>query len=564
MDKKRILIVGGVAGGASCAARARRLCEKCEIIVFDRGKYVSFANCGLPYYVGDVITEEQDLIVATPQLFKERFNVQVCTETEVLCIDREKKQIEVKDLNTGQRRYERYDALVLSPGARAIRPPVPGVDLPGIHVIRTIPDSRKIKGELSHVKTAVVVGAGFIGLEMAENLARLGIKVSIVEMSSQVMPPLDAEMAHFVEHRLREEKVALYLGEGIAGFEKNAVGGLIAISSAGSRIEADIVILAIGIKPEIQLAVDSGLAVGERGGIRVDERMRTNDPHIWAIGDAVETVDHVTKTWQLIPLAGPANRQGRIAAASVVSQLYDNACVAGKSAKFRGVQGTAVCGVFEVTIVMTGASEKALIRAGVINYEKIYLHPGNHVSYYPGAQAIHMKIVFDKTSGRILGAQGFGGHGVARRIDVIAMAMQLGGTVYDLEEAELCYAPQYGAAKDPVNIAGMIAANYLRGDLPLARWEELQTSGAQIIDVRDVDEFALGHLQNAVNIPLEQLRQRMNELPKERELWLVCAAGQRAYYAVRTLLQAGYKVKNLSGGMQISGGFLKDIPRKTQ
>ncbi|MCG8605565.1 FAD-dependent oxidoreductase, partial [bacterium] len=399
-----------------------------------------------------------------------------------------------------------------------------------------------------------VVGGGFIGLEMAENLCRRGISVSLVEMSPQVMPPLDPEMASFVAERLREHGVDLFLGAAVAGFEKETAGSLMANTASGDKIVADIVILAIGIRPETKLAQDAGLELGERGGIRVDERMRTSDPRIWAVGDAVEVRDFVINDWQLVPLAGPANRQGRIAAASIIGYVNAESCTAAETMRFRGVQGTAVCGVFGLTIALTGASERTL-RNHDIAYEKVYLHPGSHVGYYPGAKPIHMKLLFDANDGHILGAQAVGEEGTARRIDVIAMSIQMGGTVFDLEEAELCYAPQYGAAKDPVNLAGMIAANHLRGDLPLAKWEELADSKVQILDVRSVAEFRVEHLNNAKNIPLEELRDRLHELPGDREIWLVCGVGQRAYYATRLLMQGGYKVKNLSGGMQTHHGF---------
>ena len=552
--KKRIAIVGGVAGGASCATRARRLCERCEIVIFDRGPYVSFANCGLPYYVGDVIEDETKLLVATPGLFRERFNIEVCTQNEVVAIDREQQEIEVHDLKNGQSRRERYDSLVLSPGAQAIRPPVPGADLPGIHVVRTIPDSRKIRKAVENASKAVVVGGGFIGLEMAENLSRRGLSVSLVEMSPQVMPPLDPEMASLVAERLRKHGVRLYLDAGVSGFEKDPAGNLVVSTTAGNQIVADMVILAIGVRPETKLALDAGLDLGEHGGIRVDEQMRTSDPRIWAVGDAVEVRDFVTQSWQLVPLAGPAHRQGRIAAASIIGGLNGEPCASAEAMHFRGVQGTAVCGVFGLTIALTGAGERTLKHHGV-DYERVYLHPGSHAGYFPGAKPIHMKLLFDSGSGRILGAQAIGEEGTARRIDVIAVAIQMGGTVFDLEEAELCYAPQYGAAKDPVNLAGMIAANHLRGDLPLARWEELAHSKARILDVRSSAEFRKGHLKQARNIPLEELRDRLDELPTEREIWLVCGVGQRAYYATRLLLQEGYTVKNLSGGMQTHHGF---------
>ncbi len=553
--KRRILIVGGVAGGASCAARARRLCERCEIVVFDRGPYVSFANCGLPYYVGDVITDETKLLVATPKLFRERFNISVCVETEVLSIDRQARTVAVRDLKTGAPRTEAYDALVLSPGATAVRPPLPGVDLPGIYVIRTIPDSRKIRAAVTNSRRAVVVGGGFVGLEMAENLAGKGLSVSLVEQAAQVLPPLDPEMAVLVAERLRERKVALYLGTGVSRFEESPDGGLVVTTSAGDQLAGDFAILAIGVKPETQLASAAGLTLGSSGGIRVDSHMRTSDPNIWAVGDAVEVRDFVTRRQQLVPLAGPANRQGRIAAADIIACGDAAACISPKSRQFRGVQGTAVCGIFGLTVATTGTNEKTLRQMGVSTFEKVYLHPGNHVGYFPGAKPIHMKLLFDTEDGRILGAQAAGEEGVARRIDVIAMAIQMQATVFDLEEAELCYAPQYGAAKDPVNIAGMVAANHLRGDLPLANWQELKKTSALILDVRSEEEFNSGFVPGAVNIPLEQLRARLTELPQEREVWLICGVGQRAYYATRTLLQNGYRVRNLSGGMQTFRAF---------
>lgn len=549
-NKKRILIIGGVAGGASCAARARRLCEQCGIVIFDRGPYVSFANCGLPYHVGNVITSEEKLLVATPQLFRERFNIEVRTETEVISIDRNKKEIEVSDLKTGKTSRESYDALVLSTGSNAIRPPLPGIDLPGIFVLRTIPDSRKIRSAVENASRAIIIGGGFIGLEMAENLIRRGLSVTILQRGNQVLPPLDPEMAVFVEKHLRANGVTLYVGTGVESFRQYSGGGLSVRTASGDVTDTDLVILAIGVQPESSLAKKSGLALGESGGIRVDDCMQTSDPNIWAVGDVAEVKDVVTGNWQFVSLAGPANRQGRIAAAAILGKIIPDTCRDSSALHFRGVQGTAVCSVFGLTVAATGASEKILKRAGITNYEKIYLHPGNHASYFPDAKPIHIKLLFAKDNGRILGAQAIGESGVARRIDVISMAIQMGGTVYDLEESELCYAPQFGAAKDPVNLAGMIAANHLRGYLPLANREELRDTRARIIDVRSRAEYERGHIPGAMNIPLEELRVRLGELSKEREIWLVCGVGQRAYYATRTLLQNGFLVKNLSGGMQ--------------
>ena len=539
MSRKKIVIVGGVAGGASCAARCRRMDETAEILMLDRGPYVSFANCGLPYYVGGVIKDEAKLLVANPALFRDRFNIEVRTEHEVIAIDREAREIVVKELASGRTYREAYDALVLSPGAAAVRPPLPGIDLPGIFVVRTVPDSRQIRAwiEGKPAKSAVIVGGGFIGLEMAENLVHRGLSVAVVEMLDQVMPPLDPEMAKPVQRQLEKHGVKVVLGDGVAGFESRD-GQVIVNTKSGAQHAGDIVILAIGVRPETALAKAAGLELGGRGGIRVDERMRTNDPNIWAVGDAVEARDAVTGEWTLIPLAGPANRQGRIAA--------DVIC--GRDSKFRGVQGTAICGVFDLAVASTGASEKSLLRAGITDYEKVYLHPASHVGYYPGAKPINLKLLYRKSDGRILGAQAVGEEAVDRRIDVIATAIQFGGTVFDLEEAELCYAPQFGAAKDPVNFAGMIAANSLRGDLPLADWKELLPDAALLVDVRDPDEFEEGHIAGAINLPLNELRARLGELPRDRELWLYCRVGQRGYYAARLLMQHGFKVKNLPGG----------------
>ena len=541
MNQDRIIVVGGVAGGATCAARCRRLNESAEIIVIDRGPYVSFANCGLPYYVGDVITDESKLLVASTALFHDRFNIEVRTQHEALAVDPAAKEIEVKDLTTGRVYRERYGALVLSPGASALRPALPGVDLPGVFVLRTIPDSRRIRAWISekNAKSAVIVGAGFIGLEMAENLVRRGLSVSVLEMLNQVMPPLDPEMARPVQQHLEQHGVTTALGDGVAGFE-SLDGHLVVHTQSGASHVGDLVILAIGVRPETGLAKSAGLTLGERGGIRVDEHMRTSDPHIWAVGDAVEVRDVVTGQWALIPLAGPANRQGRVAA--------DVIC--GRHSRFRGVQGTAICGMFGLAVATTGASEKGLQRAGITDYQKVYLHPGHHVSYFPGAKPINIKLIFRRSDGRILGAQAVGEADVDKRIDVIAAAIQFGGTVFDLEEAELCYAPQFGGAKDPVNYAGMVAANHLRGDLPLADWAQLTTDSALLVDVRDPDEFEAGHIPGAINLPLDHIRQHLAELPRDREIWLYCGVGQRAYYATRVLMQNGFSVKNLAGGFR--------------
>lgn len=539
--KKRILIVGGVAGGASCAARARRLSETAEITVFERGQFVSFANCGLPYYVGDVITEEKKLLIANADLFRRQFNIDVRLENEVLAIVREAAAISVKNRKTGEIYQEHYDALVLAPGAAAIRPPLPGIDLPGIFALRTIPDSRRIREWITErqVKRAVVVGGGFIGLEMTENLVRRGIAITLVQNQSQVIAPLDPEMAAPIHECLLSQGVTLRLGDGVVGFESNPDGTIAVATESGKTYTADLVILGIGVRPETTLAKAAGLEIGEQGGIRVNEQMRTSDERIWAVGDAVEVQDFVTGEWSLIPLAGPANRQGRVAADAIF----------GRDTKLRGVQGTSVCGIFGVTIASTGVNEKTLQRLGW-EYGKVYLHPRHHVGYYPDAKPINMKLLFSLQDGRILGAQAVGEAGVEKRIDVISMAIQCGATVFDLEEAELCYAPQFGAAKDPVNLAGMIAANTLRADAPLVHWQQLVDFDGVVLDVREVDEFEAGHVQGAVNIPLSQLRNRRAELSPEKDIWVYCQVGQRAYYATRALRLNGFNAHNLSGGFK--------------
>ena len=544
--KPKILVVGGVAGGASCAARARRLSEEATIIIFERGPFVSFANCGLPYYVGNVIPNEADLLVTTPELFRTRFNINVRVQNDVLLIDREKKEVEVRNLITGETYWESYDALVLSPGAVPIRLPIPGIDLPGIFTLRTIPDSREIRSWIDdkQVKRAIIVGGGFIGLEMAENLARRGISVGIVEMLPQLMPVFDPEMVVTVQDHLVEKGVLLHLGDAVAGFESGKSGkGLTVRTASGQGHDCDMVILAIGVRPDITLAREAKLEIGDRGGIRVDEQMRTSDRSIWAVGDAVEVRDVITGGWTLLALAGPANRQGRTAADTI----------SGRNSTFRGVQGTSVCKVFDMEIASTGASEKILQRSSIHHadkkYEKIYLHTNDHVGYYPGAKSMTIKLLFSVPDGRILGAQVVGERGAARRVDVLSMAIQKGATVFDLEEAELCYAPQFGAAKDPVNMAGMIAANALRNDAPLIHWEEINTSRNTILDVRRPDEFVESHVSGAVNIPLDTLRDRLNELPTDREIVPYCTVGYRSYFATRILRLNGFNVRNASGGI---------------
>jgi NADPH-dependent 2,4-dienoyl-CoA reductase/sulfur reductase-like enzyme/rhodanese-related sulfurtransferase len=535
---KRVLIVGGVAGGASTAARLRRLDEDVEIVVFERGPYVSFANCGLPYYVGNVIPQEKDLLVASRELFRDRFDIDVRTEHEVRSIDRATQTVRVRDLRTGVERDEAYDSLVLAPGAAPLRPPLPGLELPGVFTVKTIPDTRRIRAFLderprSH---AVVVGGGFIGLEMAENLIERGLQVTLVEKLPQVMPPLDADMAGFVTAHLKERGVDLRLATGLAAIEAKGER-LVVHTDTGVDVDTDLVILALGVRPEVALAKEAGLVIGERGGIVVDEHMRTSDARILAVGDAIEVKDLVSGAVQVLPLAGPANRQGRIAAATL----------AGRPAVFGGVQGTAIVGVLGLTVATTGASEKALRRAGKSDFRVVYLHPGHHASYYPGAKTLHLKLIFDD-AGKILGAQAVGTEGVDKRIDVLATMLQMGGTIRQLAGLELAYAPQFGSAKDPINVAGMMAVNVLDGDMPLADWAQVNEPGHVIVDVREAHEFAGGHIAGARNVPLSELRRRLDEIPRDQPVWLYCAAGQRAYFAQRQLLQHGIDAKNLSGG----------------
>jgi len=543
MSSKRVLIVGGVAGGASCAARLRRMDEGAEIYLFERGPDVSFANCGLPYYIGGVIADRKNLLVATPEWFRDAFRIEVRTGCEVQRIDREGRTVEVRNVETGAVTTEAYDALVLAPGAEPVRPPFPGIDLPGTFTLRNLQDVDQIDAWIRDrgAERAVVVGAGYIGLEMVENLSRRGLEVTVLELLDQVMPPMDPEMVAPVHDLLREEGVDLRLSQGVCSFEPGEDDRVNVLCQRGERFPADVVIVAMGVRPEVKLAREAGLEIGSCGGIRVDEQMRTSDPNIYAVGDAVEVRDWITGRWTLIPLAGPANRQGRVAADAI----------AGRPARFRGTQGTAVVGLFGLTLAMTGASEKALRAAG-LPFAKSYTHTLHHAGYYPGAARIALKLLFEPESGRVLGAQAVGQEGVEKRIDVLAMAIQKQATVYDLEEAELCYAPQYGSAKDSVNVAGFVAANRLRGDLDDVHWEQWNpddADGPLVIDVRRHDEVAAEAVPGTLNVPLGELRNRLDELPRDRELWVHCGVGQRSYYAFRILKQHGFWVRNLSGGM---------------
>jgi len=552
----KVVIVGGVAGGASCAARLRRLDENAEILMVERGPYVSYANCGLPYHIGGVIEKESSLLVASEKTFREQFAVDCRTNCEAIQISPDKHTVELRNVATGEVKTESYDKLVLSPGASSIRPPLPGIDLPGIFEVRTVPDARAIrewieKGSLfltgmdkySGFQTvrpksrAVVIGGGFIGLETAENLVHRGFDVTLLELGDQILAPLDPEMARIVQGHVERHGIRLALNDGVAGFKQAANGALEVLTKAGQKHSADIVILALGVRPDTALAKMAGLKIGDRGGIRVDDQMRTSHPDIFAVGDAIEVKDFVTDEWSLIALAGPANRQGRIAAD----------VIAGRDSHFRGSQGTSIIGLFGGAAAWTGASEKTLKRLGDKDYEKIYLYPNSHAGYYPGARPIAMKVLFRKSDGRLLGAQALGEDMVDKRISALALALQMRATIYDLEEVEMCYAPQFGSAKDPVNFAGMIAADVLRGDMPICHWDSI--GKGFVLDVRGPVELAVEHVPGAVNIPLGQLRARLGELPRDREIQVVCRSGQRAYSATRVLLQHGFKARTVSGGM---------------
>ena len=532
----KIVIVGAVAGGASAAARARRLDESAEIILFERGEAPSFANCGLPYYVGGVIEDRQRLLVTPKERLEQRYRLDVRTRTEVLAVDRQAKTVAVRDLTTGQESSESYDKLILSPGATPLRPPIPGIDLPQVYTLRDLGDADRLAKAVAGARGAVVVGGGFIGIEMAENLVRRGIETTIVELNNQVLPPWDAEMVSSVAEHLRQQGVQLELSNATEAIESEA-GRLAIRLRSGKKMIADLVVMSVGVRPENKLATAAGLAVGKRGGISVDEHMQTDDPDIYAVGDAVEVRHFIDDSPTHIPLGGPANRQGRIAAEHIF----------GRASRYRGTQGTAIVGVFEMTAAMTGFSEKVLLAAN-IPYEKIYVHPGNHAGYFPGVEQMSIKLLFALSDGKLLGAQVVGRAGVDKRVDVLAVAIQAGMTVFDLEEMELAYAPQYGSAKDPVNMAGFVAAGGLRGGQPVVHVAALADGKQTLVDVRTEGEFSRGHIPGAKNIPIEELRERLGEIPRERPVVAYCQVGQRGYLATRVLAQAGYDVANLSGG----------------
>jgi NADPH-dependent 2,4-dienoyl-CoA reductase/sulfur reductase-like enzyme/rhodanese-related sulfurtransferase len=554
-DVKKVVIIGGVAGGASCAARARRVDEDAEIILIERGPDVSFANCGLPYHISGAIPKRESLLVQTPTSLHSRFNMDVRVHTEALRIDRANKQVLLKDLKTGREYAESYDALVLSPGAEPIRPALPGANSARVRTLRNLADMDAIQQILSTFdsedaatasemsaapvhKSAVVIGGGYIGLEMTEALVERGVEVTLVELAHQVMGPVDAEMATPLHNELKRHGVTLKLGMSANAFEET-LNGLNVTLSTGEVIACGLAILAIGVKPDVRLAREAGLELGAFGGIAVSDQMQTSDPDIYAVGDAIETHEPITGTPALLPLAGPANRQGRIAADAIF----------GRDTKWRGTQGTAICKIFGLAIGITGLSEKAAVRLKR-PYEKVYVHPASHASYYPGASPISFKLLFDPQNGKVLGAQAVGMDGIDKRMDVIAMALQSGMTVFDLEEAELSYAPPYGAAKDVINYAGFVAGNALRGDVKLCQVADMLNPqpNQALLDVSTPVEFGAGTVPGAINIPLDTLRARLGELSHDKEFLVFCQVGLRGYLACRILSQHGFACRNQTGG----------------
>ncbi|WP_158126214.1 FAD-dependent oxidoreductase [Vibrio fluvialis] len=556
----KIVIIGGVAGGASAAARARRLSEDAQIIMFERGPFVSFANCGLPYHIGGDIKERANLLLQTPESFLARFNVDVRVMNEVVRINRADKTITVRNLLDQSEYEESYDFLLLSPGAGPIVPPIPGLDNPLTHSLRNIPDMDRILEtiQMNQPDHATVIGGGFIGLEMMEAFHQLGIKTTLIEMADQVMTPVDREMAGFAHAEIRAKGIDLRLGVALQAVEFKPATSMPSIDSGeniehqhmngeldltlsnGETLTTDILIMAIGVRPETKLAAEAGLQIGELGGIYTNAYMQTSDPNIYAVGDAIEEKDFVTGQSTLVPLAGPANRQGRMAADNML----------GRSETYQGTQGTAICKIFDLAVASTGKNEKQLKRAG-IEYEKVYVHTASHASYYPGAEIVSFKMLFDPKSGKIFGAQAVGKDGIDKRIDVMAVAQRAGMTVEQLQHLELTYAPPYGSAKDVINQAAFVATNIMKGDAKAIHFDEIDslTDEQVLLDVRNPGELQnVGYLPGAINIPVDQLRQRMNELPKDKEIIIYCQVGLRGNVAYRQLVNNGYKARNLLGG----------------
>ena len=541
----KYIIVGAVAGGASTAARLRRLDEHAEIVIFEKGEYISYANCGLPYYIGNVITDRNKLFVQTATAFNQRFNIDVRIQTEVLSINPLAKLIQARNQKTGEEYSETYDKLVLSPGAEPIRPPLPGITHEGIFTLRNVNDTDYIKSFVSQkmVKKAVVIGAGFIGLEMAENLHDLGLEVSVIEMGNQILAPVDFPIAAIVQQHIRSKGVDLKLGTTVSGFEKEGDKLMVNLKS-GDSIKADVVILSIGVKPDTKLAVGAGLKIGDARGIWVNEFLQTSNPDIYAVGDAIEFVNPITGQPLITYLAGPANKQGRICA---------NNIVLGNVQSYHGAINTAIVKVFDMTVATSGVASKHLKTAN-IDHTVSTTHNGSHAGYYPGSKQMSIQIAFSPKNGQLLSAQIAGYEGVDKRIDILSSIIKKEGTIYDLIEFEHAYAPPYSSAKDPVNMAGFVAENILLSRLRIFYWDEISniTNNDLLIDVRREDEFQKGKIENAINIPVDELRQRLGEIPKDKRLFIYCEAGLRGYLAQRILLQNGYsQVQNLSGGYQL-------------
>ncbi len=540
----KILIIGGVAGGASAAARLRRLDESAEIIIFERGEYISFANCGLPYYIGGKINDRTALTLQTPESFRTRFNVYVRIQNEVISINRAEKSIDVKHLATGGVYTEKYDKLILAPGAEPIVPSIPGVSSGKVFILRNIPDAYKIREyiETRSPRNAIVMGGGYIGVEMAENLADAGLSVTLVEMLDQVIAPLDYEMACGVHRYMEKKGVRLILKNGVKAISEKE--GRLAVTLNDGEIEADMLIMAVGVRPESRLAVEAGLEVNGRGSILVNDRMRTGDPDIYAVGDAVEVMDFVTGQGAFIPLAGPAGRQGRVAA--------DNIC--GLDSVYTGTQGSAILKIFDMTVATTGINEKTAKRLG-LEYDKNYTDSPSHAGYYPGAANMSIKTIYEKSTGKILGVQIVGFEGVDKRCDIFATAIRAGMTAYDLINLELCYAPPFSSSKDPVNVAGSAVENLLTGKVKNFHWHDVaalpRDGSITLLDVRTAQEYAEGAIDGFINIPLDELRARLRELDDTKPVYLTCRVGQRGYVAARILSQSGFDVYNLSGGYKL-------------
>ena len=541
----KVVIVGGVAGGASAAARLRRLDETCEIVLLERGDYISFANCGLPYYVGGTIQEKSALTLQTPASFRSRFNIDVRISSEATAIDRTAKTVTVLERETGRTYQESYDKLILSTGAEPLIPPIEGARLNNVFTLRNIPDAYAIRDKvvtLGAGKRAVVVGGGYIGVEMAENLTDAGMNVTIVEMADHLIAPLDFDMAADVHHYVEKHGIRLMLGSAVQGLAQK--DNTLTVTTSTGEVDADFVVLSVGVRPESKLAREAGLSLNARGGIQVNEHMRTDDASIYAVGDAVEITDFVTKEKAMVPLAGPANKQGRIAA--------DNIC--GIPSVYTGTQGSAVLKIFDMTVATTGLNERTAQAKGIA-CEKVFLYSGSHAGYYPGSTMMSMKVLFEKSSGKLLGAQIVGFDGVDKRCDVLATAIRFGATGKDLTTLELCYAPPFGSAKDPVNMAGFVMENVLNGVVRQFHWHDVKDlprdGSVQLLDVRTPSEVRRGMIEGFINIPLDELRQHLSELDPKKPVYVHCHSGLRSYIACRILTGSGFDCWNLAGGYRL-------------